>query len=80
MFVSTGCGITHWDRLLPGLIIIDESGLTRTMAAVLKKSEGERREIARTANRLAIEWNDDVMNRWTHILRDTVQEYAEKQH
>jgi hypothetical protein len=46
------------------------------MAAILGKSEEERREIARTANSLAIAWNDDVMNRWTGIIRDTIQEYA----
>lgn len=78
VFVSRGCGITHWDRLLPGLIIIDESGLKQTMATILKMSEEERREIAQTANSLAIEWNDEVMNRWTHIIRDTIQEYARK--
>jgi glycosyltransferase involved in cell wall biosynthesis len=78
VFVSPGCGITHWDSLLPGLIIIDTAGLTRTMADVLQKPEAERRELARTANRLAGAWNDDVMNRWSQIIKDTIEEYARK--
>ena len=78
VFVSTGCGITHWNRLLPGLFIIDESGLIRALEAVLRKTPEERRETARTANALAVEWNDEVMNRWYQILRETIRDYAEK--
>lgn len=78
VFVSAGCGITHWNRLLPGLILIDESGLTRAIEAALRKSDEERRDIARTANNLAYDWNNDVMNRWTQIIRDTIVNYADK--
>jgi len=79
VFVSSGCGITHWDRLLPGLIIIDESGLTRAIESVLRKTPEERRDIARSGNSIAITWNEDVLNRWYHILKDTIRDYAEEQ-
>lgn len=79
VFVSTGCGITHWNGLLPGLIVVDELGLTRTMEAILRKTPEERRDIARTANSLAVDWNTDVIERWVSILRSTINHYAEKQ-
>jgi glycosyltransferase involved in cell wall biosynthesis len=78
VFVSSGCGITHWDRLLPGLIVIDESGLTRSIESVLRKTPEERRDIARNGNSLAIAWNEDVMNRWYHILKTIVRDHNEQ--
>ncbi len=78
VFVSSGCGITHWDRLLPGLIVIDESGLTRSIESVLRKTPEERQDIARNGNSLAIAWNEDVMNRWYHILKTIVRDHNEQ--
>jgi len=78
VFVSTGCGITHWKNLLPGLIVVDASGLTRTLEAVLRKTPEERKAIACTANTLAVDWNNDVLERWVSILRSTINQYAEK--
>jgi hypothetical protein len=78
VFVSKGCGITHWNRLLPGLIIIDESGLSRAIKHVLRKTPDERKEIASTANSLAIAWNNDVLNRWNLIISETIRDYTEQ--
>jgi hypothetical protein len=79
VFVSQGCGITHWNRLLPGLIIIDESGLSHAIKHVLRKSLEERKDIACIANSLALEWNTDVLNRWNQIITETIRNYADKQ-
>ncbi len=76
VFVSKGCGITHWQSLLPGLVII-EVGLADSIQAQLEKSVEERQAIAREANRVAVKWNNDVMYRWSHIIRETIAGYGE---
>lgn len=78
VFVSKGCGITHWHTLLPGLVVIDESGLTRTLRSVLRKTPEERRAIAVTANGLAVAWNNEVISRWCNLLRETISDYADR--
>ncbi len=78
VFVSKGCGITYWSRLLPGLIIIDESGLSRAIKHVLRKTPEERKEIASTANSLAIAWNNNVLNQWNLIISETIRDYTDK--
>ncbi|MDG1851009.1 MAG: glycosyltransferase family 4 protein, partial [Gammaproteobacteria bacterium] len=77
VFVSQGCGITHWNKLLPGLIVIDEVGLSNSIRHVLRKSLEERKDIACMANSLALEWNADVLNRWSQIITETIRNYAE---
>ena len=77
VFVSQGCGITHWNKLLPGLIVIDEVGLSHSIRHVLRKSLEERKDIACMANSLALEWNTDVLNRWSQIITETIRNYIE---
>lgn len=77
VFVSEGCGITHWDSLLPGLFVIDDTGLVNALKSALRKSPEERQNTARTANQLAIAWNDDVMNRWSQIILETIRNHAD---
>ncbi len=78
VFVSQGCGITHWNKLLPGLIVIDESGLSHAIKHVLRKSPQERKDIACTANSLALEWNTDVLDQWNRIITKTISSFADK--
>jgi glycosyltransferase involved in cell wall biosynthesis len=79
VFVSSGCGITHWARLLPGLIVIDAAGLSHSLDKIRNKSPQTLKELASTAKAIALAWNNDVMNRWRHIIRETIAEYADKQ-
>jgi len=78
VFVSQGCGITHWSKLLSGLIVIDESGLSYSIKQVLMKSPQERKDIACTANTLALEWNIDVLDQWDRIITTTISHYADQ--
>lgn len=76
VFVSSGCGITHWDRLLPGLIVIDADGLSHSLDKTRRQPQQALRTLAATAKAIAVAWNDDVMNRWGHILRETIANHA----
>ena len=76
VFVSPGCGITHWDKLRPGLIILDEATPLQTIADQASRTQDERRTRARQARSLAAAWNDEVMDRWVDILEETVEQHA----
>lgn len=75
VFVSRGCGITHWQNLTPGLVVIGEKGLADTMQQQLDKTPEERISVAQTGRQCALKWNNDVMYRWNHIIRETIASY-----
>jgi len=78
VFVSEGCGIAHWESLTPGLVVISEDGLSKTLQDQLDRSPEERQATARSGRERAIAWNNQVMDQWAHIISDTVSDYAEK--
>jgi len=78
VFVSEGCGIAHWESLTPGLVVISEDGLSKTLQDQLDRSPEERQATARSGRERAIAWNNQVMDLWAHIISDTVSDYAEK--
>lgn len=78
VMVSSGCGITQWPDLCPGLTVIDPSqNAAQALTALRAQSPAERRERAETAAQRASDLNERCLTHWCELLTHTVAERAQ---
>ena len=73
VMVSSGCGITQWPELCPGLTIIDPSqSAAEALTQLRARTPAERRERACTAAQVASALNERCLAHWCELLTHTV--------
>ncbi len=73
VLVSSGCGITQWPDLRPGLTVIDpEQSAAAALSELRRQLPAERRQRAQDAARLALALNERCLTHWCELLIHTV--------
>lgn len=77
VMVSSGCGITQWPELCPGLAIIDPShSAAEALTQLRSRSPAKRRACARAAAQAASALNERCLAHWCELLTHTVAQRA----